>query len=128
MYNGQIIRKLLEERNILNKTLLESLGLPKNGGGALKQIIEGNPTVRKLEPIADFFQVSMDVFFDRKVPIISMSNHIIGNSNAIGNGNIISPDITSLEIENKNLKELIEEKNKRIDVLETLIKLLQEKK
>lgn len=66
MYNGKVIRRLLKERGILQKELLEYLypDLQKRNG-SIVQIENGNPTVKTLERIADFFQVSMDVFFER---------------------------------------------------------------
>ena len=69
MYNGNIIRQLLVERNIPNKELLRYLGTEANA--SLAQIVNGNPTVKRLEKVADFFGVSMDVFFDREKPFKS---------------------------------------------------------
>lgn len=68
MYNGKVIRRLLKERGILQKELLEYLypDLQKRNG-SIVQIENGNPTVKTLERIADFFQVSMDVFFERSI-------------------------------------------------------------
>ena len=127
MYNGLIIEQLLEARKIQKKVILDYLGIPREGGGtALKQIITGNPTVKRLEPVADFFQVSMDVFFTRNVPFTPLAGNIVGNGNAVGNGNSI---ITSKENESQakieTLERLIEEKDKRIEVLEMLVQALK---
>ena len=63
MYNGNIIKQLLKERNIPNKELLKYLGYDGEGGNtSLTQIITGNPTVKRLEPVADFFKVPIDTF------------------------------------------------------------------
>ena len=128
MYNGQIIRTLLEARKIQNKELLTYLGYNRDGGNSsLNQIIEGNPTVRRLEPVADFFQVSMDVFFERNIQFAT-SPYVFGNGNAVGNGNTI---MTHAENEYKmrieNLERLLEEKDKRIETLQTLVDILQKK-
>ena len=72
MYNGNIIRQLLVERNIPNKELLRYLGTEANA--SLAQIINGNPTVKRLEKVADFFGVSMDVFFEREKPFKAYSS------------------------------------------------------
>lgn len=64
MYNGQIIKQLLAEKNIHNKELLSYLGTEANS--SLSQIVNGNPTVKRLEKVADFFGVSMDLFFERE--------------------------------------------------------------
>lgn len=127
MYNGQIIRRLLDVRKIPNKDLLAYLGYNREGGNSsLTQIIEGNPTVRRLEPVADFFQVSMDVFFERKVQFATSPNHVFGNGNAVGNGNtIMTPAENEYKIKIENLERLLEEKDKRIETLQTLVEILQ---
>jgi len=66
MYNGQVIKDLLEKQKKSNKELLAYLGKDIPGGNSyLRSLMTGNPTVKTLEPIADFFGVSMDVFFQR---------------------------------------------------------------
>lgn len=130
MYNGLIIDELLSARKIQKKELLEYLNLPKAGGGStIRQIIRGNPTVKSLEPVADFFKISMDCFFNRAVQFTPSASNVFGNGNAVGNGNTI---MTSADIvwQNKvdNLVNLIEEKQKRIETLEMLVQLLQEDK
>ena len=64
MYNGKVIRTMLAERSIQHKELLTYLGSDSNS--SLLQIIDGNPTVKRLERVADFFGCSMDVFFNRE--------------------------------------------------------------
>lgn len=130
MYNGQIIRRLLEVRKIPNKELLAYLGYAREGGNSsLAQIIDGNPTVKRLEPVADFFQVSMDVFFERKVQFTTSPNHVFGNGNAVGNGNtIMTPAENEYKMKIENLERLLDEKDKRIETLETLVKILQNQK
>lgn len=130
MYNGRIIKHLLEINKIPNKDLLMYLGYNREGGNSsLIQIMDGNPTVKRLEPIADFFKVSMDVFFNRNVPFTQLSNHIVGNGNAVGTGNSV---ITPKENENlqkiEALEKLIEEKDKRIETLELLVSVLKSHK
>lgn len=130
MYNGHIIKKLLEIRKIPNKELLAYLGYNREGGNSsLTQIITGNPTVKRLEPIADFFEVSMDIFFERKVQFTTSPNHVFGNGNAVGNGNtIMTPAENEYKMKIEALEKLVEEKDKRIETLETLVKVLQERK
>lgn len=130
MYNGLIIEELLESRKIQKKVILDYLEIPREGGGtSLKQIITGNPTVKRLEPVADFFQVSMDVFFNRKVPFTPLGSNVVGNGNAVGNGNtIMTPTVCEFQAKLEHLEQLLEEKDKRIETLETLVKLLQNPK
>lgn len=130
MYNGLIIEELLDSRKIQKKIILDYLEIPRDGGGtALKQIITGNPTVKRLEPVADFFQVSMDIFFNRKVPFTSLGSNVVGNGNAVGNGNtIMTPAENEYKMKIEALERLLEEKEKRIETLETLVQVLQERK
>lgn len=130
MYNGLIIEQLLDARKIQKKVILDYLGIPREGGGtALKQIMTGNPTVKRLEPVADFFQVSMDVFFNRNVPFSPLASHVVGNGNAVGTGNsIITPQDNESQLKIEALERLLEEKDKRIKVLEMLVAALQSNK
>lgn len=130
MYNGKIIKRLLEVKKIPNKELLAYIGHNREGGNSsLNQIINGNPTVRRLEPVADFFEVSMDIFFERKVQFTTSPNHVFGNGNAVGNGNtIMTPAENEYKMKIESLERLLEEKEKRIETLETLVQVLQERK
>lgn len=110
MYNGKVIRKILRERNLLQKDLLEYLYSDvTKSSGSITQLENGNPTVKTLERIADFFRISMDVFFER-------------NDNYIQLGSIPANEY-QLRIE--SLEKLIAEKDKRIDLLEQLNQLLK---
>lgn len=130
MYNGQIIRHLLELNKIQNKDLLSYLGYEGPGSSsAMKQLTDGNPTVKRLEPVADFFKVSMDVFFNRSVEFTPASNHVVGNGNAVGTGNsIITPQDNEHLLKIESLQRLIEEKDKRIETLELLVSVLKSHK
>ena len=121
MYNGQIIRELLNKRKIQNKTLNEALGW---NNSQLKQVVEGNPRVSTLELIADFFKVSMDVFFDRNVPIPGNSNHVLGDGNNV-NSVVFGGDQIADRI--RILEQLLIEKDKRIETLEKINSLYEEK-
>lgn len=113
MYNGAIIKALLKERNLKIKDLLEELDM--NTGGGLRPLAEGDPKASKLEELADFFGVSIDTFFIRnKQPHIS----VVGNSNNVA-------CIGALEEKTANLQALIEEKDKRIELLETVNEMLR---
>lgn len=117
MFNKQIIYDLLEERGILHKELLEYLG--KNYNGSLKQILDGDIKASNLEKMADFFGVSIDTFFDRT----SSNNGIMvgGVGNKVHHLSVNS----ALNKEKENLEALIEEKDKRIKILEDMIELLK---
>lgn len=109
MYNGQIIKQLLVEKNIQNKELLSYLGTEANS--SLSQIVNGNPTVKRLEKVADFFGVSMDVFFEREKPFKAYpSTH--------GDNEQQYKEKIAL------LERLLKEKDKRIMLLEQMNQLI----
>lgn len=68
MYNGTIIKVLLEESGHKAKELLLALGLDPNRNSVM-QIVKGNPSVSRIEEIANFFNVPVDVFFERDYAI-----------------------------------------------------------
>lgn len=109
MYNGNIIRQLLVERNIPNKELLKYIGTEANS--SLAQIVNGNPTVKRLEKVADFFGVSMDTFFEREKPY-----EYIGANKS----NDTAYYLEKIEL----LEKIIKEKEERIKLLESVNQLL----
>lgn len=87
----------------------------KNWNGSIKGIISGDIRVSKLEKIADFFGVPVDEFFDRDPCINGVM--VGGVRNKVHHFSV-KTDTTSLQA-------LIEEKDKRIKVLEELVALLK---
>lgn len=63
MYNGRKVKELLAINGRQCQELLEYLG--STSRTTIAQLVNGNPTVKRLEQVADFFGVSMDVFFNR---------------------------------------------------------------
>jgi transcriptional regulator with XRE-family HTH domain len=127
MYNGQIIKELLEKQNKSNKELLAYIGKDVPGGNSyLRTLITGNPTVKTLEPIADFFGVSMDVFFRRECRVSVPSTSVVGDGNAVGSGNTVSAAPHNLEKQIELLEKLVDDKDKRIETLEMLVNFLKE--
>lgn len=114
MYNGKIIKQLLKERNLLVKDLLEALGL--KGDCGMRPFVERDPKASRIEEVADFFGVSIDTFFIRnKPPHIS----VVGNKN-----NVACLTVGAQEERIANLNALIEEKDKRIALLENMNDML----
>lgn len=116
MYNPQKIITLLESGGIKKRELLEYLG--KNWNGSVESIIKGDIRVSKLEKIADFFGVPVDTFFDREVSAAS-SVSVGGIKNRVHNFSI------GTSSENAALKTLIDEKDKRIKLLEEMVEILK---
>lgn len=116
MYNGNIINELLVSQKKKAKDLL--MYLETNTNGSLTQIVSGNPSAKRLEKIADFFGVSIDTFFIRESPYAGI--------NGCGNPNVIASfQIGQLEAKTKNLQAMIDEKDKRIALLEEMIDVLK---
>lgn len=124
MYNGTIIDQLLSERKLRKKDIQDALGISFN---SYKTIVYGNPTVKTLEPVADFFNVSMDVFFNREFSCYNKIGNVSGNSNTIQQGEVNVMQ-SSLEKEIENLKLLLVEKDKVISEKERLIGVLMKNK
>lgn len=116
MYNGQIISELLNERGRSPAELLTAIGLnPKTN--SIQSIVKGNPTVKRIEAVADFFDVSMDTFFSRDFSKNGINIKDVHNS--FRNINLQS-DNKHLEAMVETLKELIAEKDRRIELLEEI--------
>ncbi|WP_337788488.1 helix-turn-helix transcriptional regulator [Phocaeicola plebeius] len=109
MYNGNVIKQLLLDKKVTNKELLRYLGTEANA--SLAQIVNGNPTVKRLEKVADFFGVSMDVFFEREKPFKAYSSAQRDNEQQYKE---------KIEL----LERLLEEKDKRILLLEQMNQLV----
>ena len=114
MFNGHKISKLLEERHLKKKSLIEYMQTYPSGLDAI--IKDGNPRADTLEKIADFFRLPIDYFFDRNIEISDLSPLITGNGNKIqhGDGNIMI-ETQAKEIE--HLQQLLEEKERTIQIL-----------
>lgn len=109
MYNGNVIKQLLLDKKVTNKELLRYLGTEANA--SLAQIVNGNPTVKRLEKVADFFGVSMDVFFEREKPFKAYPS---------AHGDNEQQYKEKIEL----LERLLEEKDKRILLLEQMNQLV----
>jgi hypothetical protein len=123
MYNGMIIKQLLKERNLKTSDLLGAIGSQK--ANSLTQLTHGNPTVVRIEKVADFFSCSMDVFFERSVVFTPYMGSVIGNGNSVGNIN--SGRERELMTQVDSMKMLLDEKDKRIKALEEMIDLLKKR-
>ena len=120
MYNGIIISTLLEERKISKKEFLAAMEW--SSFSQYRQLVTGNPTARVLERVADFFQVPIDTFFVRNCLV---APSVVGNGNTFNNNNsvVITNQLQHAHIE--TLEKLIDEKDKRILLLEKLLASLE---
>ena len=116
MYNPQKVIDLLKTTGATNKALLDYMG--KNWNGSLKAIISGDIRVSKLEKIADFFGVPVDEFFDREQ---SVNGVLVGGVRNNVHHFSVKTDPAALQA-------LIDEKDKRIKLLEDMIALLKGEK
>lgn len=116
MYNPRKIIELIESYGIQKKTLLDYLG--KNWNGSVEAIIKGDIRVSKLEKIADFFGVPVDTFFDRDPEKSGVT--VSGSKNQVHHFSV-----NNNHNNEQHLRNLIDEKDKRIKLLEEMIELLR---
>jgi len=115
MYNGRIIKELLDKRKIPYSDLLRALGMNPQQQ-SLRPLMDGNPTAKRLEAIADFFGEPIDTFFKRDK---SYKNH----------------DVLAAKTEVEALRErlvcaqkLLNSQEERIKLQERLLNILSENK
>jgi transcriptional regulator with XRE-family HTH domain len=119
MFNGKIIKQLLERNNQTYDDLSSAIYGP-TGGNVSYLINRKSIRTDMLERLANFFDVSTDVFFDRAS---SGQNHIVGNNNNVGNISI--NECKSLKLENKLLKQNLADKERLIEAKENEINYLK---
>ncbi len=117
MYNGQIVKDLCDERKIAYKDLLKAIGA-KNPSGSINVIVNGNPTAKRLEAIADYLDIPIESMFVRDR---QYGYNVVGNGN-----NVANITIGTLKDKVQDQQSIIEEKDKRIALLEDMVELYRE--
>lgn len=121
MYNGQVLRKLIAEAGLTKKQFEEQVFQGKSTG--LYHVETATSvTCNTLERMRDVLKCSMDDFFTTPEWAKKKTGEVIGSNNVLSNVRI-----NNSKMETQYLKELIQEKDKRINTLENYIKLLESK-
>ena len=121
MYNGQVLRKLIAEAGLTKKQFKEQVFQGKSTG--LYHVETATSvTCNTLERMRDVLKCSMDDFFTTPEWATKKTGEVIGSNNVLSNVRI-----NNSKMETQYLKELIQEKDKRIKTLENYIKLLESK-
>jgi predicted transcriptional regulator len=121
MYNGQVLRKLIAEAGLTKKQFEEQVFQGKSTG--LYHVETATSvTCNTLERMRDVLKCSMDDFFTTPEWATKKTREVIGSNNVLSNVRI-----NNSKMETQYLKELIQEKDKRINTLENYIKLLESK-
>lgn len=121
MYNGQVLRKLIAEAGLTKKQFEEQVFQGKSTG--LYHVETATSvTCNTLERMRDVLKCSMDDFFTTPEWASKKTGEVIGSNNVLSNVRI-----NNSKMETQYLKELIQEKDKRINTLENYIKLLESK-
>lgn len=121
MYNGQVLRKLIAEAGLTKKQFEEQVFQGKSTG--LYHVETATSvTCNTLERMRDVLKCSMDDFFTTPEWATKKTGEVIGSNNVLSNDRI-----NNSKMETQYLKELIQEKDKRINTLENYIKLLESK-
>ena len=121
MYNGQVLRKLIAEAG-LTKTQFEEQVFQGKSTGLYHVETATSVTCNTLERMRDVLKCSMDDFFTTPEWATKKTGEVIGSNNVLSNVRI-----NNSKMETQYLKELIQEKDKRINTLENYIKLLESK-
>ena len=121
MYNGQVLRKLIAEAGLTKKQFEEQVFQGKSTG--LYHVETATSvTCNTLERMRDVLKCSMDDIFTTPEWATKKTGEVIGSNNVLSNVRI-----NNSKMETQYLKELIQEKDKRINTLENYIKLLESK-
>ena len=121
MYNGKAIKELLEKRGLQNQALLTALGLnPKQN--SIQSLITGNPTAKRLEQIADFFNVTIDTFFIREGGI-ELSSTDSKNGLKSASAYVLQQEVKHRDDVIKFKDAMLREKDERIRLLEELLEV-----
>ena len=121
MYNGQVLRKLIAEAGLTKKQFEEQVFQGKSTG--LYHVETATSvTCNTLERMRYVLKCSMDDFFTTPEWATKKTGEVIGSNNVLSNVRI-----NNSKMETQYLKELIQEKDKRINTLENYIKLLESK-
>ena len=121
MYNGKAIKELLEKRGLQNQALLTALGLnPKQN--SIQSLITGNPTAKRLEQIADFFNVTIDTFFIREGGI-EVSSTDSKNGLKSASAYVLQQEVKHRDDVIKFKDDMLREKDERIKLLEELLEV-----
>lgn len=122
MFNGQILRKLIADAGLTNKQFQQQMF-----GKKTTDIyhLENSKNLRSdtLERLRDVLKCSMDDFFTPPSWAKDGTTSMVGSNNVLS-----SVAIGGSSTEVQYLKELLEEKDKRISTLESYIKLLETNK
>ncbi len=118
MYNGQKISDLITAHGIKKNSLCEAIGFTSSS--QLRQVISGNPTVKTIEKIADYFCVSIDYFFERTASFDRMETPTVQDD--MEGRSSINPYKEEL----RSAKQLLAEKDKHIASLERMVDILSE--
>ena len=121
MYNGKAFKELLEKRGLQNQALLTALGLnPKQN--SIQSLITGNPTAKRLEQIADFFNVTIDTFFIREGGI-ELSSTDSKNGLKSASAYVLQQEVKHRDDVIKFKDDMLREKDERIKLLEELLEV-----
>lgn len=119
MFNGQIVRKLIADAGLTTKEFQTRMFGSKRTD---LYHLENSKNLRSdtLERLRDVLKCSMDDFFTPPSWAKTGTGTVVGSNNVLSN---VAIGESSMEVQ--YLRELLDEKNKRISTLENYIKLLE---
>ena len=121
MYNGSIIKELLDSKKIPYGDLLKALGMnPKQT--SVNSLVRGNPSAKRLEEIADFLGVPIDTLFIRESVKLSAEDELKSMSvtSLMNQVAYLREQLNFRDMMLKEKEEHLKEKEARIILLEKL--------
>ena len=121
MYNGSIIKELLDSKKIPYGDLLKALGMnPKHT--SVNSLVRGNPSAKRLEEIADFLGVPIDTLFIREGVELSAEDELKSMSVTSLRNQVayLREQLNFRDMMLKEKEEHLKEKEARIILLEKL--------
>lgn len=116
MYNGKVIKSLLNAQGKKAKDLLVHMGM--NDNAPITPLINGNPSASRLERIADFFEVPIDMFFVRGAEVsgTQKESRLVDAKYIDELLAIKDQQLTEKDMEIARLREELQKKNKVIEL------------
>lgn len=115
---GDKLRRIINERGVTMAEIAVAIGVTPM---TITNIVKGSdPKSSTLKNIADYLKIPIGYFFDEDGK--GMNTLVNGNNNNVASGHhsqitILKNDIHSKELEIEHLKQIIEEKERLIQVL-----------
>ena len=112
-FNVQRLLSLIEQKKITKKQFCKDVSLSPTTLANMQTREDYEIGSNRLVAIADYFNVSLDYFFDRENMNVNFGHTVTGNDNCVSGNIMVSQYATQIE----HLTELLNEKERTIQIL-----------